>query len=101
MEESQKIIEENGFGEVPITLLVANEGHFVLMSEIVQAQLMEAGFDVSIEMMEWGAFLEEAAGGNYEMAFVSWANSTAEDRKSTRLNSSHVSISYAVSCLKK
>src|SRR5690348_18104644 len=27
--------------------------------------------------------------------------STAEDRKSTRLNSSHPSISYAVFCLKK
>src|SRR5690242_21049853 len=26
---------------------------------------------------------------------------TAEDRKSTRLNSSHMSISYAVFCLKK
>src|SRR5699024_11738842 len=28
-------------------------------------------------------------------------NGKAEDRKSTRLNSSHVSISYAVFCLKK
>src|SRR5699024_12634999 len=28
-------------------------------------------------------------------------DSTDEDRKSTRLNSSHVSISYAVFCLKK
>src|SRR5437868_10297081 len=28
-------------------------------------------------------------------------NFDAEDRKSTRLNSSHVSISYAVFCLKK
>src|SRR5699024_11767271 len=28
-------------------------------------------------------------------------NELAEDRKSTRLNSSHVSISYAVFCLKK
>src|SRR5699024_11450270 len=28
-------------------------------------------------------------------------HSVAEDRKSTRLNSSHVSISYAVFCLKK
>src|SRR5207249_9740785 len=28
-------------------------------------------------------------------------NHPAEDRKSTRLNSSHVSISYAVFCLKK
>src|SRR3989442_8722661 len=29
------------------------------------------------------------------------AHQTAEDRKSTRLNSSHVRISYAVFCLKK
>src|SRR5207249_12298563 len=31
----------------------------------------------------------------------SHATSTSGDRKSTRLNSSHVSISYAVFCLKK
>src|SRR5699024_12861129 len=30
-----------------------------------------------------------------------WDNISSEDRKSTRLNSSHVSISYAVFCLKK
>src|SRR5207249_6276763 len=29
------------------------------------------------------------------------SNASAQDRKSTRLNSSHVSISYAVFCLKK
>src|SRR5207249_6106844 len=32
---------------------------------------------------------------------ASTAHATARDRKSTRLNSSHVSISYAVFCLKK
>src|SRR5437660_4375152 len=30
-----------------------------------------------------------------------WDAITVEDRKSTRLNSSHVAISYAVFCLKK
>src|SRR5207253_9576159 len=30
-----------------------------------------------------------------------WAESISSDRKSTRLNSSHVAISYAVFCLKK
>src|SRR5690625_1220702 len=35
-------------------------------------------------------------------AFLDWAIPRAEeDRKSTRLNSSHVAISYAVFCLKK
>src|SRR5256885_11948869 len=33
--------------------------------------------------------------------FLASAASTAEDRKSTRLNSSHLVISYAVFCLKK
>src|ERR1035438_476088 len=31
----------------------------------------------------------------------SWPSSTGRDRKSTRLNSSHLGISYAVFCLKK
>src|SRR5699024_11930101 len=40
---------------------------------------------------------------SYPIRFVELAKSglICEDRKSTRLNSSHVSISYAVFCLKK
>src|SRR5699024_11224039 len=40
------------------------------------------------------------AGGNLNQIRQA-SPETAEDRKSTRLNSSHVSISYAVFCLKK
>src|SRR5699024_581293 len=40
-----------------------------------------------------GAYSEQAAIRHFEERY--------EDRKSTRLNSSHVSISYAVFCLKK
>src|SRR5207249_5129202 len=39
---------------------------------------------------------EDIDGDQYEIAFSPFL-----DRKSTRLNSSHVSISYAVFCLKK
>src|SRR5256885_13231544 len=38
---------------------------------------------------------------NSEPQFSSGCESTPEDRKSTRLNSSHLVISYAVFCLKK
>src|SRR5207249_12128588 len=41
----------------------------------------------------------ELASGTGER--VQWQGHAAGDRKSTRLNSSHVSISYAVFCLKK
>src|SRR5437868_7980401 len=37
----------------------------------------------------------------YEFAEIADILGKSEDRKSTRLNSSHVSISYAVFCLKK
>src|SRR6266513_3422436 len=37
----------------------------------------------------------------YQRAAAHGADPRPEDRKSTRLNSSHVSISYAVFCLKK
>src|SRR5699024_11752978 len=37
----------------------------------------------------------------YEAQQSQYAQATEKDRKSTRLNSSHVSISYAVFCLKK
>src|SRR5207249_10301610 len=36
-----------------------------------------------------------------QTAFEFWLIGFGKDRKSTRLNSSHVSISYAVFCLKK
>src|SRR3989442_11473036 len=38
---------------------------------------------------------------NFESVSYEYAKSSLEDRKSTRLNSSHVRISYAVFCLKK
>src|SRR5438067_10636583 len=45
-------------------------------------------------------YLEEKAASGAAASSAA-ANGVARDRKSTRLNSSHVSISYAVFCLKK
>src|SRR2546427_4482107 len=44
---------------------------------------------------------ETAESGESQVAFGSWSSSCSSDRKSTRLNSSHSQISYAVFCLKK
>src|SRR3712207_6953974 len=50
----------------------------------------------------WGVTMLYLA-GNIEKSYVlfSWATWWVGDRKSTRLNSSHANISYAVFCLKK
>src|SRR5699024_12002751 len=47
---------------------------------------------------EWGSAM---ADGSYATLIGAPAWMISQDRKSTRLNSSHVSISYAVFCLKK
>src|SRR3712207_8148203 len=45
--------------------------------------------------------LEALACASFEDVFAAVEGGEAEDRKSTRLNSSHANISYAVFCLKK
>src|SRR3712207_7813572 len=55
-------------------------------TQLMQDQLNSVGFDVSIEEVDANAWWDKLIGA---------------DRKSTRLNSSHANISYAVFCLKK
>src|SRR3712207_8762088 len=56
------------------------------------------GYDAqTVEPLWWSLSLGACLGGNFTMIGAS-ANL---DRKSTRLNSSHANISYAVFCLKK
>src|SRR5690625_5974229 len=54
-------------------------------------QLAKKMSDISPGDLNWSFFVNSG----------SEATETAIDRKSTRLNSSHVAISYAVFCLKK
>src|SRR5438477_6332285 len=49
---------------------------------------------------QW-AFQRDPVSGRVHFVFREFKLPIAEDRKSTRLNSSHMSISYAVFCLKK
>ncbi|HWL12206.1 MAG TPA: glutathione ABC transporter substrate-binding protein [Ureibacillus sp.] len=78
LEAAKELVKKNGYDKRPITLLTANRGNFVLMAEVVQAQLAEAGFDVKIETMEWAAFLDTARAGDYDLTFLSWSNVTAD-----------------------
>ncbi|PKR77178.1 glutathione ABC transporter substrate-binding protein [Halalkalibacillus sediminis] len=77
-EQAQQIIEENGYDEIELNLLVANRDLFLNMSEIVQAQLSEVGLNVNIEMIEWGTFLDMTAEGDFDLTFLSWSNTTAD-----------------------
>src|SRR3712207_9374811 len=47
------------------------------------------------------AEMSKVVENTYRDINIAFANELAKDRKSTRLNSSHANISYAVFCLKK
>ncbi|MED1605217.1 ABC transporter substrate-binding protein [Cytobacillus kochii] len=78
LEKAKSLVEENGFGEKTYKLLTPNRSNFLLMAEIVQAQLSEAGFKIEIESMEWASFLDTARQGNFDLTFLSWSNLTAD-----------------------
>ena len=77
-EKAKELVKKNGYDKKPIKLLTANRGNYVLMAEVVQAQLEEAGFKVDIETMEWAAFLDTARAGKYDISFLSWSNVTGD-----------------------
>src|SRR5207249_8872436 len=58
-----------------------------------EGRLLFRGFD--------RGWLQDAVEASFTLASTLCRTELLEDRKSTRLNSSHVSISYAVFCLKK
>src|SRR5258705_4635717 len=63
--------------------------------------------DLQVQNLTTGTFVPAAnislafVGGTARFTFVGLAGNVLSDRKSTRLNSSHLGISYAVFCLKK
>ncbi|MBO8178582.1 MAG: glutathione ABC transporter substrate-binding protein [Bacillus sp. (in: Bacteria)] len=78
LEKAKKLVKKNNFGDKELTILVANRDSYMLMAEIAQSQLTEAGLKVSIETMEWGTFLDTAREGNYDITFLGWSNVTAD-----------------------
>src|SRR3712207_7123821 len=59
------------------------------------------GFSIVDELKVRTAFGQSGNPALYGSKFTSLETAVNEDRKSTRLNSSHANISYAVFCLKK
>src|SRR5690625_6725162 len=77
----------------------ANKKEITVLKEHFPACFKEDG---SFDIERFKEYLSEdinVVNEGYELKFL--GKNYARDRKSTRLNSSHVAISYAVFCLKK
>src|SRR5690625_3078038 len=91
-EKAKELIEQSGFSGETLKITASNSEDNVQMAEIVQHQLSEVGLDVEIELLELGAFAEAARGGDFQMAFMGWANNVpdASELLDPKLHSNHI-----------
>src|SRR5437764_7009357 len=71
-----------------------------ILQDAYQAQ-MEGDYDRAIELYQSSLEIHPTAEAHTFLGWTYHFRGRIEDRKSTRLNSSHRCISYAVFCLKK
>lgn len=78
-EGAKELLDESGFADGLSATIWTNESRErVDIVTNIQAQLAEIGVDLDIEILEWGAFLDETSNGSHEMYVMSWNNATAD-----------------------
>src|SRR5437870_3355176 len=96
--ETRDILLGTGTINMPNTHPVAVAAQVAMLDHMLKGRFI-------MGISPGGLMSDAEAFGNYRKdrneIFLECINMVLEDRKSTRLNSSHVAISYAVFCLKK
>jgi peptide/nickel transport system substrate-binding protein len=78
-ERARELLAAAGLTDGFKTTLRTNDNPVrIRIAEVVQAQLKEVGIEVTIEVMEWGAYLERTAAGEHEMFIMGWGSVTGD-----------------------
>ena len=78
-EAAKELLAEAGYEDGFSTTLWTNDSQERIdMATVVQAQLAEFGIDVEIEVLEWGAYLEQTANGEHDMFILGWTTVTGD-----------------------
>ena len=79
VEKAKELLEEAGYSDgFSATIWTNDDRQRVDTATIVQAQLAEIGIDLEVEVVEWGAMLEQTAQGNHEMMVFGWTTVTGD-----------------------
>ncbi|SDI54221.1 glutathione ABC transporter substrate-binding protein [Natribacillus halophilus] len=79
-EEAEELLAEAGYEDGFETTLWMNDDNPVReqTSELIQDQLADIGVDVSLENVEWGAYLDQTAEGEHDMFVLGWVTVTGD-----------------------
>ncbi|MFA1822253.1 glutathione ABC transporter substrate-binding protein [Virgibacillus oceani] len=66
---------ENGFST---TIWTDDEREQMDTAVNIQSQLQEVGVDAEVEVLEWGAYLDQTADGEHDMFVIGWTTGTGD-----------------------
>ncbi|AXF55658.1 ABC transporter substrate-binding protein [Salicibibacter kimchii] len=80
LEEAEELLAEAGYEDGFETTLWMNDDNPVReqTAELIQDQLSDIGVDVSLENVEWGAYLDQTAEGEHDMYVLGWVTVTGD-----------------------
>lgn len=79
LEKARKLMQEAGYTEGFKTSIWTNDNPVrVQIAQVLQAQLRQIGIDMSIEVVEWGAFLDGTSRGEHDTYILGWVSVTGD-----------------------
>ncbi|MDW7738642.1 MAG: glutathione ABC transporter substrate-binding protein [Bacillota bacterium] len=79
VDQARELLVEAGYADGFSTSIWTNDNPArIQIAEYVQSKLSELNIDVSIEVVEWGAYLDGTAEGNHEMFILGWSTPTLD-----------------------
>lgn len=79
VDKAKELLAEAGYPDGFSTTIWTNDNQGRMdTAENVQEQLKQIGIDVSIQILEWGAYLENTAAGEHDMFILGWGTVTAD-----------------------
>lgn len=79
VEAAKELLAEAGYADGFETTIWTNDNDArIQTAEFVQAELDKIGITVSVEVVEWGAYLEQTAKGEHDMFVLGWTTVTGD-----------------------
>ncbi len=79
VERAKELLAEAGYEDGFSTTIWTNDNQLRQdIAEIVQFELGQIGIEVDIQVLEWGAYLENTAAGEHDMFILGWVTVTGD-----------------------
>lgn len=78
VDKAKELLAEAGYPDGFDTTLWASGDVRNRIAQVIQANLAEIGINASIELLEWGAYIDRTSAGEHDMFLLGWTNLTAD-----------------------